>query len=52
MREVGVISFAQSAVARDASHNEVEMLVPTIHAALRFMETTSTNGAAARATSG
>ncbi|MGO9876936.1 MAG: thiolase domain-containing protein [Acidimicrobiia bacterium] len=34
MREVAVISFVQSAVARDAEHNEVEMLVPTLHAAI------------------
>jgi acetyl-CoA acetyltransferase len=35
MRDVAVVSFVQSAVARDAEHNEVEMLVPTIHAAIR-----------------
>ena len=34
MREVGIVSFAQSAVARDSEHNEVEMLVPTLHAAV------------------
>jgi acetyl-CoA acetyltransferase len=34
MREVAVVSFAQSAVARDAQHNETEMLVPTVHAAI------------------
>jgi acetyl-CoA acetyltransferase len=34
MREVGIVSFAQSAVARDDRHNETEMLVPTIHAAI------------------
>src|SRR5690349_186509 len=34
MRDVAVISFAQSAVARDAQHNETEMLVPTVHAAI------------------
>ena len=34
MREVAVVSFVQSAVARDAEHNEVEMLVPTLHAAV------------------
>ena len=34
MRDVAVISFVQSAVARDFEHNEVEMLVPTLHAAI------------------
>jgi len=34
MREVAVVSFSQSAVAQDAEHNEVEMLVPTVHAAI------------------
>ena len=34
MREVGIVSFVQSAVARDDRHNETEMLVPTIHAAI------------------
>src|SRR5258708_2897665 len=34
MRDVAVVSFAQSAVARDAEHNETEMLVPTVHAAV------------------
>jgi acetyl-CoA acetyltransferase len=34
MRDVAVVSFAQSAVARDALHNETEMLVPTVHAAI------------------
>src|SRR5471032_16371 len=34
MREVAVVSFVQSAVARDAVHNEVEMLTPTLHAAM------------------
>jgi acetyl-CoA acetyltransferase len=34
MRDVAVVSFVQSAVARDAEHNEVEMLVPTLHAAM------------------
>ena len=29
MRDVAVVSFSQSAVARDAEHNETEMLVPT-----------------------
>jgi acetyl-CoA acetyltransferase len=34
VRDVAVVSFVQSAVARDAEHNEVEMLVPTLHAAM------------------
>src|SRR6476661_3572492 len=34
MRDVAVVSFAQTAVARDAVHNETEMLVPTVHAAI------------------
>ena len=34
MRDVAVVSFAQTAVARDAEHNETEMLVPTVHAAI------------------
>ena len=34
MRDVAVVSFVQSAVARDAVHNEVEMLVPTLHSAI------------------
>jgi acetyl-CoA acetyltransferase len=34
VRDVAVVSFSQSAVARDATHNEVEMLVPTVHAAI------------------
>jgi acetyl-CoA acetyltransferase len=34
MRDVAVVSFVQSAVARDFEHNEVEMLVPTIHSAI------------------
>ena len=34
MRDVAVVSFSQSAVARDATHNEVEMLVPTVHSAI------------------
>ena len=34
MRDVAVVSFVQSAVARDSEHNEVEMLVPTIRAAI------------------
>jgi acetyl-CoA acetyltransferase len=35
MRDVAVVSFSQSAVARDAEHNETEMLVPTVHAAIQ-----------------
>ena len=35
MRDVGIVSFAQSAVARDDRHNETEMLVPTIQAAIK-----------------
>jgi acetyl-CoA acetyltransferase len=35
MREVGIVSFAQSAVARDDRHNETEMLVPTIQGAIK-----------------
>jgi acetyl-CoA acetyltransferase len=34
VRDVAVVSFSQSAVARDAEHNETEMLVPTVHAAI------------------
>jgi acetyl-CoA acetyltransferase len=34
MRDVAVVSFSQSAVPRDATHNETEMLVPTVHAAI------------------
>jgi acetyl-CoA acetyltransferase len=34
VRDVAVVSFSQSAVARDAVHNETEMLVPTVHAAI------------------
>ena len=34
MRDVAVVSFSQSAVARDAVRNETEMLVPTVHAAI------------------
>jgi acetyl-CoA acetyltransferase len=34
MRDVAIVSFVQSAVARDAEHNEVEMLSPTLHAAM------------------
>ena len=34
MRDVAIVSFVQSAVARDDEHNEVEMLSPTLHAAM------------------
>jgi acetyl-CoA acetyltransferase len=34
MREVGVVSFACSAVARDNEHNEVEMIVPVVREAI------------------
>ena len=34
MRDVAVVSFVYSAVARDAVHNETEMIVPTVHAAV------------------
>src|SRR6478672_11726670 len=34
MRDVAVVSFVQSAVARDDRHNETEMLVPTIRGAI------------------
>ena len=34
MRDVAIVSFVQSAVACDDRHNETEMLVPTIHAAI------------------
>lgn len=34
MRDVAIVSFVQSAVARDAEHNEVEMLSPTLHSAM------------------
>src|SRR5437763_6271657 len=34
MRDVAVGSVGRSAVARDAEHNETEMLVPTVHAAI------------------
>src|SRR5258707_2085325 len=34
MRDIAIVSFVQSAVARDDRHNETEMLVPTIHAAI------------------
>jgi len=35
VRDVGIVSFAQTAVARDDRHNETEMLVPTIQAAIK-----------------
>ena len=41
MRDVAVVSFVQSAVARDAVHNEVEMLSPTLHAAMTRPSSTS-----------
>ena len=34
MRNVGVVSFASSAVPRDAQHNETEMIVPVIQRAV------------------
>ena len=34
MRDVGIVSFAYSAVARDDEHNETEMIVPVVHEAL------------------
>jgi acetyl-CoA acetyltransferase len=34
VREVGVISFASSAVAEDAAHNETETIVPVVRAAI------------------
>jgi acetyl-CoA acetyltransferase len=34
MRDVAVVSFAYSNVARDASHNETEMIVPMLHEAI------------------
>src|SRR5262249_13955776 len=33
-RDVAVVSFASSAFDRDSTHNETEMLVPTVHAAV------------------
>jgi acetyl-CoA acetyltransferase len=33
-RDVAVVSFASSTTPRDATHNETEMLVPTVHAAV------------------
>jgi len=34
MRDVAIVSFASSAVPKDAVHNEVEMIVPTVRAAV------------------
>ncbi len=34
MRDVAVVSFAYSTVARDAVHNETEMIVPVLHEAI------------------
>jgi acetyl-CoA acetyltransferase len=34
MRDVGIVSFVQSAVARDDERNEVEMLSPVLHQAM------------------
>jgi acetyl-CoA acetyltransferase len=34
MRDVAVVSFAYSNVARDALHNETEMIVPVLHEAI------------------
>jgi acetyl-CoA acetyltransferase len=34
MRDVAVVSFVCSAVARDAVHNETEMIVPVVHEAV------------------
>ena len=34
MRDVAVVSYAASAVAEDALHNEIEMIVPVLHAAV------------------
>ncbi len=34
MRDVGIVSFAYSAVAKDAEHNEVEMIVPVVRDAV------------------
>jgi acetyl-CoA acetyltransferase len=33
-RDVAVVSFASSTTPRDTTHNETEMLVPTVHAAV------------------
>ena len=34
MRDVGIISYATSAVARDVEHNEVEIIVPVLGEAI------------------
>ena len=34
MRDVGIVSFVYSAVAKDAEHNEVEMIVPVLREAV------------------
>jgi acetyl-CoA acetyltransferase len=34
MRDVGIVSFAYSAVAKDPEHNEVEMIVPVVRDAV------------------
>ena len=34
MRDVAVVSYASAAVAKDAQHNETEMIVPVVHEAL------------------
>ena len=34
MRDVAVVSFAYSNVARDVLHNETEMIVPVLHEAI------------------
>jgi acetyl-CoA acetyltransferase len=34
MRDVGIVSFAYSAVAKDSEHNEVEMIVPVVRDAV------------------
>src|SRR5262245_31012363 len=34
MRDVAVVSFAYSAVAKDAQHNEVEIIVPVVREAI------------------
>ncbi len=34
VRDVAVVSYASAAVARDAEHNEVEMIVPTVRKAI------------------
>ena len=34
MRDVAVVSYTCSSVARDAVHNETEMIVPVLHEAI------------------